>query len=141
MYKRQSQSFYQVNPAATQILYQHALNMANIGQHTTFLDAYCGTGTIGICAAAAGGQGTGVELNPCLLYTSSSLPKIDFSSSSSSSFCSATRISSSSVLFRSIFLSRTLCCETSSAASPAAAARKIRLDVYKRQALLYYVPD
>ena len=59
-----SQSFYQVNPAATQILYQHALNMANIGQHTTFLDAYCGTGTIGICAAAAGGQGTGVELNP-----------------------------------------------------------------------------
>ena len=38
--------------------------MANIGQHTTFLDAYCGTGTIGICAAAAGGQGTGVELNP-----------------------------------------------------------------------------
>lgn len=59
-----SQSFYQVNPAATQILYRHALNMANIGQRTTFLDAYCGTGTIGICAAAAGGQGTGVELNP-----------------------------------------------------------------------------
>lgn len=58
-----SQSFYQVNPAATQILYSHALNMADISANVSFLDAYCGTGTIGICAAAKGGRGVGVELN------------------------------------------------------------------------------
>ncbi len=43
-------SFYQTNPAQTEVLYQLALE--GIPNATTLLDAYCGTGTIGICAAA-----------------------------------------------------------------------------------------
>ena len=43
-------SFYQTNPAQTEALYRLALD--GIRGSTTLLDAYCGTGTIGICAAA-----------------------------------------------------------------------------------------
>ena len=43
-------SFYQTNPAQTETLYQ--LAMEGIHDAHTLLDAYCGTGTIGICAAA-----------------------------------------------------------------------------------------
>ena len=43
-------SFYQTNPAQTEVLYELALE--GLGDATTALDAYCGTGTIGICAAA-----------------------------------------------------------------------------------------
>lgn len=42
-------SFYQTNPAQTEVLYRLALD--GIGDAETLLDAYCGTGTIGICAA------------------------------------------------------------------------------------------
>ena len=44
-------SFYQTNPAQTEVLYRLALEGAAGAEHV--LDAYCGTGTIGICAAAA----------------------------------------------------------------------------------------
>ena len=43
-------SFYQTNPEQTEALYDLAL--AGIGDATSALDAYCGTGTIGICTAA-----------------------------------------------------------------------------------------
>ncbi|MDO4536713.1 MAG: 23S rRNA (uracil(1939)-C(5))-methyltransferase RlmD, partial [Coriobacteriales bacterium] len=43
-------SFYQTNPEQTEALYQLAIE--GIGEATSLLDAYCGTGTIGICAAA-----------------------------------------------------------------------------------------
>ena len=43
-------SFYQTNPAQTEVLYELALDAA-AGARTA-LDAYCGTGTIGVCAAA-----------------------------------------------------------------------------------------
>ncbi|MBM6774497.1 23S rRNA (uracil(1939)-C(5))-methyltransferase RlmD [Olsenella profusa] len=54
-------SFYQTNPEQTEVLYQLALE--GVGGAERALDAYCGTGTIGICAAAAspGLQVTGVE--------------------------------------------------------------------------------
>ena len=54
-------SFYQTNPAQTEVLYELALE--GLGDATTALDAYCGTGTIGICAAARtdGLRVTGVE--------------------------------------------------------------------------------
>ena len=54
-------SFYQTNPAQTEVLYELALE--GLGDATTALDAYCGTGTIGICAAARtdGLRITGVE--------------------------------------------------------------------------------
>ncbi len=46
-------SFYQTNPAQTERLYQLALEAADLSHSNLVLDAYCGTGTIGICAAAA----------------------------------------------------------------------------------------
>ena len=57
-----ARSFYQVNPKQTQVLYQTALEMADL-QGETVLDAYCGTGTIGILAASKAKSVIGVELN------------------------------------------------------------------------------
>ncbi len=47
-------SFYQTNPAQTEVLYRLALEGAGVadGRGKRLLDAYCGTGTIGVCAAA-----------------------------------------------------------------------------------------
>ena len=49
-------SFYQTNPAQTEVLYRLAIegiDKDEAGNPETLLDAYCGTGTIGICAAKA----------------------------------------------------------------------------------------
>lgn len=45
-------SFYQVNPEQTQALYGAAIDAAALEGGMRVLDAYCGTGTIGICASA-----------------------------------------------------------------------------------------
>jgi len=45
-------SFYQTNPAQTEVLYRLALDGARLLPGQRVLDAYCGTGTIGICAAS-----------------------------------------------------------------------------------------
>lgn len=57
-------SFYQINPVQTGILYNTAISFANPGKNSAVIDAYCGTGTIGIAAAKYAGSVTGVELNP-----------------------------------------------------------------------------
>ena len=56
-------SFYQTNPAQTEVLYHVAIGAGQLASGMRVLDAYCGTGTIGICAAAAtpGIEVTGVE--------------------------------------------------------------------------------
>lgn len=46
-----SQSFYQVNPAQTEVLYQQAIKAAQLKLNDIVIDAYCGIGTIGICLA------------------------------------------------------------------------------------------
>ena len=56
-------SFYQVNPIQTEKLYSQALQMAELTGTESVLDAYCGTGTIGILAAKAAKNVIGVELN------------------------------------------------------------------------------
>lgn len=56
-------SFYQVNPAQTEILYRKAVEYAKLTGKEEVLDAYCGTGTIGIIASDKAGHVTGVELN------------------------------------------------------------------------------
>ena len=56
-------SFYQVNPIQTEKLYSQALQMADLTGTESVLDAYCGTGTIGILAAQAAKNVIGVELN------------------------------------------------------------------------------
>ena len=44
-------SFYQVNPVQTELLYGKAIAYAALTGNETVVDAYCGTGTIGIIAA------------------------------------------------------------------------------------------
>ena len=56
-------SFYQINSLQTAQLYHEAVSMAEINEGSRFLDAYCGTGTIGIIAAKNGCIGYGVEIN------------------------------------------------------------------------------
>lgn len=46
-----SHSFYQVNAVQTEVLYRRAVEMACLSGGETVLDAYCGTGTIGLVAA------------------------------------------------------------------------------------------
>lgn len=65
-------SFYQTNPQQTEVLYQLAIDGALAGSESTdaaqtsnlrVLDAYCGTGTIGLCLAhAAEAQGVNLLL-------------------------------------------------------------------------------
>lgn len=56
-------SFYQVNPLQTERLYTHALKIAKLSGRETVIDAYCGTGTIGILASDYAKKVIGVELN------------------------------------------------------------------------------
>ena len=56
-------SFYQVNPVQTEVLYRKAVEFAELSGRETVIDAYCGIGTIGLCAAKKAGRVIGVELN------------------------------------------------------------------------------
>ncbi|MEE1172924.1 MAG: 23S rRNA (uracil(1939)-C(5))-methyltransferase RlmD [Ruminococcus sp.] len=57
-------SFYQINPVQTEVLYNTAMDYAQLKGSETVLDTYCGIGTIGIVAAKRGaGRVIGVELN------------------------------------------------------------------------------
>lgn len=56
-------SFYQVNPIQTEKLYGKAMEYARLTGKETVLDAYCGTGTIGMIASDHAGKVLGVELN------------------------------------------------------------------------------
>ena len=56
-------SFYQVNPMQTEKLYGKAMEYAALTGKETVLDAYCGTGTIGLIASEHAGRVIGVELN------------------------------------------------------------------------------
>lgn len=58
------QSFYQVNPVQTEILYKTAIEYAGLGRKETVIDAYCGIGTIGLVAAKRAKNVIGVELTP-----------------------------------------------------------------------------
>ena len=56
-------SFYQVNPVQTELLYNKAMEYAGLTGKETVVDAYCGTGTIGIIASDKAAKVIGVELN------------------------------------------------------------------------------
>lgn len=56
-------AFYQINPIQTEVLYGKALEFAKLTGNETVIDAYCGTGTIGILASKLAGKVIGVELN------------------------------------------------------------------------------
>ncbi|MBF0780318.1 MULTISPECIES: 23S rRNA (uracil(1939)-C(5))-methyltransferase RlmD [unclassified Granulicatella] len=59
-----SRSFYQVNPEQTEVLYQQAIDAANIQKSDIVIDAYCGIGTIGLCVAKQAKHVYGVEVVP-----------------------------------------------------------------------------
>ena len=56
-------SFYQVNKYQTEILYKEAIKTANLNQNDVLIDAYCGTGTIGLVASKYCKQVLGIEIN------------------------------------------------------------------------------
>lgn len=56
-------SFFQINTLQAQNLYSKAKEFASLNENSVFLDAYCGTGTIGIVASQSGARGFGVEIN------------------------------------------------------------------------------
>ena len=57
------QSFYQVNPVQTELLYKTAVEYAGLGRKERVIDAYCGIGTIGLVAAGKAREVIGIELN------------------------------------------------------------------------------
>ena len=59
-----AESFYQVNREQAQKLYSKAIEYASLSKSDIVLDAYCGTGTIGICMSEHCGSVVGVEINP-----------------------------------------------------------------------------
>ncbi|MBO4687280.1 MAG: 23S rRNA (uracil(1939)-C(5))-methyltransferase RlmD [Clostridiales bacterium] len=64
-FKISPESFYQINHDQTEKLYRLAIEAASLKPRDKVLDAYCGIGTIGLCAASTvpGIHLTGVELN------------------------------------------------------------------------------
>ncbi len=62
VFRISSRSFYQINPLQTGALYQKAIDLAQLNENSAFLDAYCGTGTIGIIASSKAKNGVGVEV-------------------------------------------------------------------------------
>ena len=57
-------AFYQINPTQTEVLYGKAMEYAELTGNEIVLDAYCGTGTIGLIASPKAKKVIGVELNP-----------------------------------------------------------------------------
>ena len=63
-FKIGANSFFQVNPAVTEILYKKALEFSDIKDGDTVIDAYCGAGTISLFLAAKAKNVKGVEIVP-----------------------------------------------------------------------------
>lgn len=58
-----AKSFYQINPSQTEVLYNCAINFANLTGKETVIDTYCGIGTIGLIASKKAKKVIGVEVN------------------------------------------------------------------------------
>lgn len=56
-------SFYQVNKRQTEVLYNKVIELAKLNKDDVLLDAYCGTGTIGLVTSKYCKQVYGVEIN------------------------------------------------------------------------------
>lgn len=62
-FKLSPKAFYQVNPVQAEKLYEKVIAYAGFTGKERVLDAYCGTGTIGMIASPRARQVIGVELN------------------------------------------------------------------------------
>ncbi len=58
------ESFYQVNPVQTEVMYNLALEYADLSGTETVWDLYCGIGTISLFMAKKAGRVCGVEIVP-----------------------------------------------------------------------------
>ncbi len=59
-----ARSFYQVNPEQTKVLYDKALEYADLTGEESVIDAYCGIGTISLFLAQKANKVFGVEIVP-----------------------------------------------------------------------------
>lgn len=57
-----SKSFFQVNPVQVENLYKFAINFANLSKEENIFDAYCGIGTISLCASKYVNKVVGAEI-------------------------------------------------------------------------------
>lgn len=57
-------SFYQVNPLQTEVLYNQALEFAQLSGKEEVIDLYCGVGTISMFLAKQAAHVTGIEIVP-----------------------------------------------------------------------------
>lgn len=62
-FKISPSSFYQVNKRQTEVLYNEAIKLADLKENEVLIDAYCGTGTIGLVASKHVKKVYGVESN------------------------------------------------------------------------------
>ena len=62
IFKISPMSFYQVNPIQAEVLYNTAIEAANLSKEDTLFDLYCGIGTIGIFASKFVKQVYGIEI-------------------------------------------------------------------------------
>lgn len=63
MFRVSSSSFYQVNKTQTEVLYKNVIKAAKIKSNEIVIDAYCGTGTIGLVLANSCKEVLGIESN------------------------------------------------------------------------------
>ncbi|KAG8187646.1 hypothetical protein JTE90_005500 [Oedothorax gibbosus] len=63
-FKISPESFFQINIPAAEILYTMVTNLVGLTPNATVLDVCCGTGTISLCLAQAGGKVIGIEMCP-----------------------------------------------------------------------------
>lgn len=63
-FKISPMSFYQVNPVQAEVLYNTAIEAANLSKEDILFDLYCGIGTIGIFASKFVKQVYGIEIVP-----------------------------------------------------------------------------
>lgn len=61
-FKISANSFYQVNPVQAEVLYNTALEMANLNKDQILFDLYCGIGTIGIFTSKFVKKVYGIEI-------------------------------------------------------------------------------
>lgn len=59
-----AQSFYQVNPIQTEVLYNKVMELASLKENDILIDAYCGIGTIGLIASKKVKEVYSVEIVP-----------------------------------------------------------------------------
>lgn len=63
-YDISANSFFQVNPIQTEVLYRTAIDFADISPKDTVMDIYCGIGTISLTAAKSAKYVAGIEIVP-----------------------------------------------------------------------------